>query len=89
MVGCLLIWEVWEALFKGGDISDGISMRGRNNHTVIRGMSVQGTENSPTTRMNVACWRNSSTAGGRNENTVAQEENRQVKQAIPGTRMQN
>lgn len=62
MVGCLLIWEVREALFEGGDISDGILMRGRNNHTVIRGKNVQGTEDSPTMRMNVACWRNSSTA---------------------------
>lgn len=62
VIGCLLIWEVREALFEGGDISDGILMRGRNNHTAIQGKSVQGTESSPTIKMNVACWSNSSTA---------------------------
>lgn len=87
-IGCLLIWEVSEALFEAGDISDGILMRGRNKQTVIQGKSVQGTENSPTIRMNMACWRNSSTAGERKENTVAQDENRQVQQAFPGTRRQ-
>ena len=64
-IGCLLSLEIREALFEGGDISDGILMRGRNNHTVIQGKSVQGTKNSPTIRMNVACWSNSSTAGER------------------------
>ena len=83
-----MIWEVREALFEAGDISDGILMRGRNKQTVIQGKSVQGTENSPTIRMNMACWRNSSTAGERKENTVAQDENRQVQQAFPGTRRQ-